>query len=168
MAKHHAKGMTEERRRRAARALEMRRDFVPYRDIADALGVSVRTAYEDVQKALKEITREPAEDVLKMELERLGAMHLRLSSEIARVTKQLKQNRDDVDLRAVEQVRRLINSQVNVSERRARLLGLNAAQRVELANNDVDLDATVAKIIEAASLDPAADDGDGEHDGMAP
>lgn len=124
MAKKHRKGMTEERRHRAARALELRRDFVPYREIAAQLGVSLRTAYDDVQKALEEITREPAEDVLKMELERLGSMHLRLTSEIARVTRHLKQG-GEIDLKAVDQVRKLIDSQVRVSERRAKLLGLD-------------------------------------------
>lgn len=124
MAKKPRKGMTEERRHRAARALDLRRDFVPYRDIAAQLGVSLRTAYDDVQKALEEITREPAEDVLKMELERLGSMHLRLTSEIARVTRHLKEG-SEIDLRAVDQVRKLIDSQVRVSERRARLLGLD-------------------------------------------
>ena len=136
MTKKHRKGMTEERRHRAARALELRRDFVPYRDIATKLGVSLRTAYDDVQKALEEITREPAEDVLKMELERLGSMHLRLASEIARVTGQLKQG-GEIDLRAVDQVRKLIDSQVRVSERRAKLLGLEV-QRQEVTFDSAD------------------------------
>ena len=151
MAKKHRKGMTEERRHRAARALELRRDFVPYRDIAAQLGVSLRTAYDDVQNALEEITREPAEDVLKMELERLGSMHLRLTTEIARVTRHLKQG-DEIDLRAVDQVRKLIDSQVRVSERRAKLLGLDIIKH-DVSDDLMDALATGFEVLDDTPLD---------------
>lgn len=151
MAKKHRKGMTEERRHRAARALELRRDFVPYRDIAAQLGVSLRTAYDDVQKALEEITREPAEDVLKMELERLGSMHLRLTSEIARVTRHLKQS-GEIDLKAVDQVRKLIDSQVRVSERRAKLLGLDIIKH-DVSDDLMDALTTGFELLDDTPLD---------------
>lgn len=151
MAKKHRKGMTEERRHRAARALELRRDFVPYRDIAAQLGVSLRTAYDDVQKALEEITREPAEDVLKMELERLGSMHLRLTTEIARVTRHLKQG-GDIDLKAVDQVRKLIDSQVRVSERRAKLLGLDIIKH-DVSDDLMDALTTGFELLDDTPLD---------------
>ena len=158
MAKKPRKGMTEERRHRAARALELRRDFVPYREIAAQLGVSLRTAYDDVQKALEEITREPAEDVLKMELERLGSMHFRLTSEIARVTRHLKQG-GDVDLKAVDQVRKLIDSQVRISERRAKLLGLDVIKH-DVSDDLMNALATGFEVLDDTPLDELDPDGE--------
>lgn len=124
MARRQPKGMTEERRKRARRVLEMRRDFIPFQQIAETLGKSVSTIYDDYQRALQEITREPAEDVLKMELERLGSMHLRLTNEMVRVSNHIKKS-GELDLRAVDQIRKIIDSQVRIGERRAKLLGLD-------------------------------------------
>lgn len=116
------KGMTENRRHRAAQALALRSKGHSYGQIADKLNVCTATAWEDVDKALKEITREPAEHVLTLELQRLDENYLRLTHELTRVTKHLE---EDFDLAAVEQIRKLIASQITVSERRARLLGLD-------------------------------------------
>ena len=60
-----------EKRRRMALALEYREKGYKYRDIAERLGVSTSTAYDYVRDAIKEITREPAEAVLTLELDRL-------------------------------------------------------------------------------------------------
>lgn len=125
MARSKKRGMTERRRIRAAKALELRRDYVPYRDIAARLNVSIGTAHEDVRLALKEIIREPAEEVLTMELERLGHMHFRLSAEISRISRHLKADGDGVDLKAIDTIRKLIATQNSVAERRAKLLGLD-------------------------------------------
>lgn len=54
---------TAEKRRQA---LQLRAAGADFRAIANALGVSVGTAYSYVQSELREITREPAEAVLAM------------------------------------------------------------------------------------------------------
>lgn len=58
------------RRKRMAEALEYRKAGVSYRDIAAAMHISVSTAHQYVADALQEITREPAEQVLTLELDR--------------------------------------------------------------------------------------------------
>ena len=58
-------------------AIQLRREGKSYRDISAALGCSVSTAFSDVQKELQEVrkkTREDAETVRDIELERLDLM----------------------------------------------------------------------------------------------
>ena len=60
---------------RAARALELRMEGMKFDDIAAELGFSGRQgAYDAVSRELKAITREPAEEVLRLDLERLDKM----------------------------------------------------------------------------------------------
>ena len=60
---------------RAAKALEMRMEGMKFDDIAAELGFSGRQgAYDAVSRELKAITREPAEEVLRLDLERLDKM----------------------------------------------------------------------------------------------
>lgn len=61
---------------RRKRALDLRKAGATYQTIADKNGVSYSQAYKDVQVALKGITRESAEDVLTLELERLDRIFL--------------------------------------------------------------------------------------------
>lgn len=59
---------------RRAQALELRRSGMDYREIAARLGVSTTLAWRDVQAAVKDIIREPAEDVRTLEIERLDRL----------------------------------------------------------------------------------------------
>lgn len=61
---------------RRKRALDLRKAGATYQTIADKNGVSYSQAYKDVQHSLKGITRESAEDVLTLELERLDRLFL--------------------------------------------------------------------------------------------
>ena len=99
--------ITKARRERMARALALRELGTTYESIATQIGVSTRQAYEDVQDALREITREPAESVLSVELRRLDAI-------LYPMTQQARGG----DQRAVDRVLRIM-------ERRARYLGLD-------------------------------------------
>lgn len=72
-----ASGITKARRERMAEALRLREGGATYNEIAAKLGVSRTMAFEDVQTALKEITREPAETVLTMELQRIDHLWMR-------------------------------------------------------------------------------------------
>lgn len=99
--------ITQAERRR--QALELRKAGATYEQIAAELGIrSKRAAWGIVQTALAEITREPAQAVLDLELSRLDAMLLGLWP-TAR-----KGNHG-----AVDRVLRIM-------DRRARYLGLDA------------------------------------------
>ena len=91
-----------------ARALELRKAGATYDQIAKQVGYSNRgNAQRAVQTALKEITAEPAREVLTLELERLDGMLLSLWPQARRG-----------DVNAVDRVLR-------IQERRARYLGLD-------------------------------------------
>lgn len=66
--------ITKERRERMAKALQLREQGATYDQIGTTLGISRTRAYDDVMDALKEITREPAESVLKVELRRIDKL----------------------------------------------------------------------------------------------
>ena len=57
-----------------AKALQLKEQGATFDQIGHTLGISTTRAYNDVQDALKEITREPAEDVLKVELRRIDRL----------------------------------------------------------------------------------------------
>ena len=165
------KGMTRERRERAAQALQLREQGMTYDAIAKELGVSRTTAFDDVKDSLHEIIREPAEELRDLELSRLDNMLLRLNTELAAVVKDRRQDKLSAD-KAAQSVARIVDGQLRVSDRRAQLLGLDSPQRIELGG-DVDLDATVEKIMAAATL-AVQKEGDSEsdrsngNDGVAP
>lgn len=111
-----------------ARALDLRKAGATYDQIAQQLGYANRgNAQRAVQTALKEITAEPARDVLTLELERLDAMLLGLWPQARRG-----------NLGAVDRVLR-------IQERRARLLGLDSPARfsVEAENLGAEITALI-------------------------
>ena len=101
---------------RKLRALDLRKAGATYQMIADQLGYGGPSgAYKAVTSALKATLKEPADELRTMELERLDAMLLPLWRRV--------QNGDE---RAVDRVLRIM-------ERRAKLLGLDAPTKVDLA-----------------------------------
>jgi hypothetical protein len=95
-------------------ALEYRKLGYSFKQIADALGYAgPQGAYEAVQAALRSVIREPAEEVLGLELERLDALFVKpYSSALAG------------DLQA-------LSACLAVMTRKARLLGLDAPVKTE-------------------------------------
>lgn len=169
MGRRQSSGMTEARRHRANEALKHRKDGRGYEWIAKELGVSLSTAHGDVQKALREITKDNAEEVVQLELERIDQMWLRLNTEFARVVKAAKEGEMEPE-KMVSSVTRIVDSQLRVQERRAKLLGVDSPQKVDLGGH-VDLDATVAKIMTAAELvmnDDGPEGGADGDDGVVP
>lgn len=63
-----------EGRKLSARVLELRLAGLSFQKLADELGIQKRSAVRAYSRALKEITLEPATDVIKLELERLDAI----------------------------------------------------------------------------------------------
>jgi len=109
--------MTSERRialvEKRRQALELRKAGASYEQIAESLGYRSKSgAHDAVTGALRDMLREPAEQVRTLELSRLDDM---LMSIWARVR--------SGDVSAIDRALRL-------SERRARLLGLDAPVKV--------------------------------------
>lgn len=89
-------------------ALELRKAGVGYVKIAEQLGYkSVSSAHDAVMSALKAITKEPAEEVRTMEIERLDAMLFAISPQVRAG-----------HLGAIDR-------SLRIQERRAKLLGLD-------------------------------------------
>jgi hypothetical protein len=97
-----------ERRRQA---LELRKAGYGFEEIGRALGLSTAGAYKVVQTALKATYREPADDVRKLELERLD-----------RLTRGLWPRAIQGETEAIDRVLKLMT-------RRARLLGLDEPEK---------------------------------------
>lgn len=98
---------------RRVQALDLRKAGATYRRIAEALSVDVSTAYADVQAeltALRTLAAEQAEEVREIELRRLDDYTLGLTP---------KARKGDADA---------VRTLIRVSERRAKLLGLDAPQ----------------------------------------
>ncbi|RYF56189.1 MAG: helix-turn-helix domain-containing protein [Comamonadaceae bacterium] len=127
MSRHNKTGPDAiERERRRAKALELREQRYSYRAIAAELGVSLDTAHTDVKEAMAAITKEPAEQVLALELANLDEYERRLRIAI---------EGGDLDR---------IDSALRVQARRAKLLGLDHKAVLDLNRStgslsDVDL-----------------------------
>ena len=144
--------ITEERRHRMAKALEYRKQGRSYPKIAEALGISTSQAERDVKDALGEITREPAEEVLALELERLDTRELQINNEVARCLKYLVDNGPDP--RWSDLVRKHVETALKVSAQRARLTGLDSGLHVDASINvEESVRDMFATIMEA---DPAS------------
>jgi hypothetical protein len=108
--------------------MELRKAGASYREIASETQVSLRTAWRDVKTELERLAHDTQQTTLmfrEMELQRLDRLQLSLWSKAVGYTD--KQGVvHEPDKRAVELVLRIM-------ERRARLLGLDAPQQVEMA-----------------------------------
>ena len=99
-----------------AQAVTYRKAGKTFQEIADLVGfTSKATAYNAVKRALEDAVREPAQELIQLETERLDAM-------LAGLWPAIEQG----DTQAV-------NAGIRVSERGARLLGLDAAQAVTMS-----------------------------------
>lgn len=104
---------------RDARACRLRAQNYTYEQIAKELGFVDRGhARKSVQRGLKDITREPAEELRTVETERLDTL--------AATTQQVIQESNDHDI-----ILKAIDRHLKIQARRAALLGLDAPQRAE-------------------------------------
>lgn len=107
---------TADHKEQVRKALELRKAGATYDQIAASLGLADRSgAYRMVQGAIKEITREPAEDVLTLELERLDALM------VAHWAKA------KTDIKSAHVV-------LQILDRRARYMGLDAPKKMDDMN----------------------------------
>ncbi|WP_280244948.1 MULTISPECIES: helix-turn-helix domain-containing protein [Nocardia] len=126
------------KRERMARALKLRKSGATYRQIGEQLGVSISTAHEYVRDALAEVTKEPAETVLALELERLDGMLLGIAKQA-----------NSGDLKAIDRALRIM-------VRRDRLTGLDALAILRIQGEGREMAAVDQ--FHAAMLGEKADD----------
>ncbi|WP_211440934.1 hypothetical protein [Collimonas humicola] len=116
-------------------ALEYRKMAYTYAQIAEVLGYATpQGAYLAIQSALTRIIREPAEDVLKLELERLDAM---FSKPYQAAT--------NGDLLAV-------GACLNIMARKAKLLGLDAPAKVDATVGNKDGQPFKSQVVSDAQV----------------
>lgn len=122
---------------RRARALNMRRDGRTYEAIGVELGITPQSAYDMVKRALTTMVREPADETIKLERERLDML---LTAAVDR----LSANVGDPELN--EKTTATI---LNIMARRAKLDGLDAPTRVTV-KEEAPSKLTDAQLVEAA------------------
>lgn len=141
-------------RERDARALEYRRRGLSYEQIATQMGWrAVSSAHAAVQRALTDTCREAAEEVRAIEAARLDELtralyrvlatrHFVVSVGTGRVARHPDTNAPLIDDGPTMQA---VAGLLRISERRAKLLGLDAPTRHEVVTLDV-IDAEIARL----------------------
>lgn len=117
---------------RRLKALELRAQGRPYRAIAVDMGISRARAYELVREALDDITqqsKETAEQVREIELDRLDDLHERLTMKL-RLQRRKVMNKDNVEVMVPDPSEKTVDSLLRVAEHRARLLGIYAPTEI--------------------------------------
>jgi hypothetical protein len=104
-----------------ARALDLRRRGLTYRDVAKQLGCALSIAHEYVHEAIAAIPREAAEDVRALELAKLDASERRLAR-----AAQKAEHAGEFGVVAT-----VTNALTKIAERRSKLLGLDAPEKIE-------------------------------------
>ena len=158
---------------RRAQMVDMRRDGKSFQEIADALGYASRhAASKDFSRTLeRSIAKQHSsmEVLREMELLRLDGELERLTRLYAKVEKILDKfhvtvqfgkvitvddeplEDDGPALAAVDRLVRIEDARRRNGERRAKLMGLDAAQRVEVTIDDLDAEAARLNALLAAS-----------------
>lgn len=114
---------------------ELRLTGMSIREIAERTGISKSTVHDRIQAEISSRVTPLAEEVRKMELDRLDGWLERLNEQIARGI----------------QVARNVEVAVRVSERRAKLLGIDAPEKVEATVTEVtQQDVALAELISEA------------------
>lgn len=129
---------TAETAERDAEACRLRSRGMSYRDIARELGyASMGGAYRAVQRALADIVREPAEEARQLELDRLDAALEAVMKVMATEHVVIQHGRVvELDGRPVPDdapVLAAVDRIVKLSESRRKLLGLDAAQKLDVS-----------------------------------
>ena len=134
------------------KAFELRKLGMSYRAIGEELGVTLKTAYQYVRFVLNDLAeqaKESAVEVRDMELERLDAGIVTVQGVIS-----------DPDAKPDEKLR-AVNQLVKIGESRRKLLGLDAAQKVDHTSKGegISLSGAPAVVLEwLAKQDPAQDE----------
>ena len=114
-----------------AEAARMRSRSMSYRQIGAAMGCDGKTAYDRVQRALRAIVQEPAEAVIKMELEKLDYMEGKVLA-VLETTHYVTYHGVPTDVVDTAPTLAAAAKLREIGESRRKLLGLDAAQKVDL------------------------------------
>lgn len=120
--------ITEKRRERISQTLNYRRMGLTYAEISKTLEISETQAREDVELGMREIIREPAEEILARELDRLDrltVLHFKTTMNPKSTHKAICDSTDRL---------------LRIMDRRAKYLGLDNPTRVEVSNTRSILD----------------------------
>jgi len=109
-------------------ALELRKQGMAYSTVAEIMGISRHRAYKLIQKALLRIIKEPAEEVMALELARLDHLLQAVWSKAS--------VGDPV----------AVNTALKVMERRAKLLGLDKGKDAPAVAINIDNQSTQVTI----------------------
>lgn len=109
------KGISAKRRERMEKALQMRKLGASYTEIGNNLGVSRATAHQDVTLALKEITREPSEELLALMNERLDMLWRATVDTALRKVPQDDHKGKQVQLKAIDSARGIVAEQARLN-----------------------------------------------------
>lgn len=163
---------------RDAEAANLRAKGATFQEIADQLGFGDRsTARQSVYRAIADVIREPAEEVLKVELERLDHQLTRLN-ELEEAARRVLEARhitvnnghviihpdtnepmeDDAPvLAAIDRLVKIELARNTNAERRAKLTGLDAAVKVDATVHEVSQqDIELAELIRETQAKNAA------------
>ena len=123
-----------------ARALELRKAGVGYQEIADELGyASASGAFEAVKSALDRMLREPADALREIELDRLDTMWSSVWENVLA---------GDLDS---------IGTALRITERRARLLGLDVKESALKLKMDADTAKSLRDLVSVKDRDKKYD-----------
>ncbi|MBD9700657.1 hypothetical protein IHE56_00830 [Streptomyces sp. ID01-12c] len=163
---------------RDAQAAQLRTQGLTYREIALELGFSDRSnARYAVYRALQDVIREPAEELLKVELERLDNQLVRLNYLETAARKVLNachitvnnghvithpdtgqpMEDDGPVLQAIDRLVKIEDARNRNAERRAKLTGLDAAVKVDATVHEVtQQDLELQEMLRTAKANVAA------------
>lgn len=128
---------------RAREALELRRRGKQWAEIADELGYADRaSAYNAAKRLLDRTEFEAVEEYRAIEADRLDEAH-RIQAE---ALEQLAKSR------ALDAIPPAVSALVKISDRRSKLLGLDAPTRVDVAHSGEDFAATAARLMKEIGL----------------
>jgi hypothetical protein len=119
--------------------MELRKGGATYEMIGEDLGVSTPRAFEIVNDALKALVAEPTEQVRKLEIERIDHM---LSVVWATATNAMSEV-TTVDASLLDMILKAQAGVLKLMERRAKLTGLDAPEKVEEVGELADAKATL-------------------------
>lgn len=155
VANSHTSPSKIKRAKKIAEALDYRLQGHSYPKIAEAMGEPVSTVFTYVSDGLKQIVREPAEALREIELERVDVLLAAVFADAA--------EGDDTK----------INTTLRVMERRAKLLGLDKPEQLDVsaavatanmtgAPSDTDRARQLAAFIAMTRARKEAEQGSGE------
>lgn len=143
---------------RRKKALQLRLTGASYPRISESLGISLATAFRDVDTAIKEIPKEEADELRRIETESLTELETRLWQRF--VGHKLP------DGSFIPGDTEAANKILRVKERRARMLGLDAPTKLEAEIStpysnlsDEELDARIAALSQRGNGKPSGGKG---------